>query len=301
MYQTWNVERVVEYMSKEKAAGKIAEAAKEIIKPIYDDARPLVKPTMGLLSLPVRAVKASLINLEKWVVVREQNLEDFISKQVPEKLQGIPDDNIKTPNPNVAIPILQAASYCDSDELRNMYAEILAKSMYDKMKGDVHPSFVKVIEQLCPDEAKILNYLNDSKKSGGNNRSAMFIAEMIVDKKPYQLEFSDLGINAGCEEVLNTPMYISNLTRLGLIETYDVSKKIEYNLEHPELKKNIEVKFTLLIAQLISDDAICWDEAGKVMGGGEGNLKYKCYYSELFKTTEYFSSLAYVAISPIKK
>lgn len=60
--------------------------------------------------------------------------------------------------PYVAIPAIQQISYSyDSDELRDMYANLLANFM-DKERSDlVHPSFVEVIKQLNPDEASSLN------------------------------------------------------------------------------------------------------------------------------------------------
>ena len=56
------------------------------------------------------------------------------------------------------MPALQAISYSmDSEELRNMYANLLAKAMNVDEKDKVHPAFVELIKQMAPREALILD------------------------------------------------------------------------------------------------------------------------------------------------
>ena len=43
----------------------------------------------------------------------------------------------------------------NSEELRNLYANLLAKSMYIETKELVHPSFVEIIKQISPLDALI--------------------------------------------------------------------------------------------------------------------------------------------------
>lgn len=64
---------------------------------------------------------------------------------------------IESPDPHIAVPALQYISYCmDNDELRDMYANLLANSMNKVVKNGVHPGFVEIIKQLSPDEARLL-------------------------------------------------------------------------------------------------------------------------------------------------
>lgn len=232
----------------EKNVEQIAEVAKEIIKPVYEDVRPVIKPTAGLLSLPVRAVKASLLNFEKWVISREQNLDDFINRRVPEQLQSIPEDDIRTPNAYIAVPILQAVSYCDSDELNDMYAKLLAKSMYDKTKGQAHPSYVHIIEQICPDEAKILHFLSNSTDCTilcdihqthivtGENRSTISISEIFLEN------ISFLGFDSGCYLPAEIFVYIDNLCRLNITKKKSIKDGMPVTLkEFPSNKADVQL------------------------------------------------------------
>lgn len=49
----------------------------------------------------------------------------------------------------------------DSEELRNMYANLLAKAMNVDEKDKVHPAFVELIKQMAPREALILDGISN--------------------------------------------------------------------------------------------------------------------------------------------
>ena len=78
-----------------------------------------------------------------------------------QKLKDVPEEKIVSPEPYVAVPALQAISYCmDSEELREMFANLLATAMNADTKDDAHPAFVEIIKQLSPLDAKILKHFN---------------------------------------------------------------------------------------------------------------------------------------------
>lgn len=286
----------------EKVTEAIADVSKEIVKPVYEDLGPAIKPTVGLISLPIRAVKAMLLPFEKWIISREQNLDDFINQKVPEKLKGVDENKISQPSAYLAVPILQAASSCNSKELSDLYAELLAKSMYDDTKESVHPSFVKIIEQICPDEAKILKYFFHNRPTEtSNTESVMFLAEIILNEQPHLVRFSDLTVNSGCEKIGDTLMYIKNLTRLGLIEVYKAPRNHIYSIKNAELKKVVETTLTLVVASKISNATLSFEEAAKVLNEEKNMFNYQCYYDGSLITTSYYDRFANAAISPIQK
>ena len=144
----------------EALAGLGKTAIEEIGKPVYEDGlKPVVKPTGELAGLVPRAIKAALLPVEKWVLGREYNLEET-RKLLEQKLADVPPEEIVSPEPYVAVPAIQYISYCmDSEVLRDMYANLLAKSMQEATKDGVHPSYLEIIKQLCPDEARLLKDL----------------------------------------------------------------------------------------------------------------------------------------------
>lgn len=194
----------------------ITECAKEVAKEVYQDAgKPIVQPIGELFSLVPRAIKAALFPVEKWIVGIEYNLAET-KKLLQQKLENIPPEQIEVPEAHIAVPTLQCVSYCiDSEELRNMYANLLASSMNKAVKNGVHPSFVEIIKQLCPDEARMLKYFYKNisipiitlKRT---NKEGLFVK--VIDC------FSDIGYEAKCEFPLKNENYFNNLIRLGLIE-----------------------------------------------------------------------------------
>lgn len=202
--------------------GQALEIAKEAVKEVAKDAyadigRPIAKPTGQLAGLVPRAIKAALAPVEKWVLQQEYNVAET-QKLLEIKLQNITPASITPPEPHIAVPALQYISYCmDNEELRDMYANLLANSMNSVVKNGVHPGFVEIIKQLSPDEAKFLKYMktntsiptislryayNDYKKGGVNAIQ----------------EFTNVPALANCEQINNGEQYIDNLVRLGLVE-----------------------------------------------------------------------------------
>lgn len=218
----------------------IKEVSKEIIKEVYYDAgKPALNPTGQIVGLIPRAIKAALLPLEKWVVDREYNLKET-QKLLEEKLKNVRLEDIETPEAYIAVPALQSISYCmDSEELRNMYANLLANSMNKVVKNKVHPGFVEIIKQLSPDEAKIIRgiyfkqlipiitvrYEND--KSEG----------VDVFKN-----FSSIAEETNCEEIMETSKYFDNLVRLGLLEKAGEYKALVDKKLYETLKNNSNIK-----------------------------------------------------------
>lgn len=72
-------------------------------------------------------------------------------KLLEQKLKNVDEEKIVSPESYVAVPAIQAISYSmNSDELRNLYANLLAKAMVISTKDEVHPSFVEIIKQMSP-------------------------------------------------------------------------------------------------------------------------------------------------------
>ncbi|HEX2947153.1 MAG TPA: DUF4393 domain-containing protein [Clostridia bacterium] len=204
----------------EKEVQVALECVKEVAKDAYaDGGRPILKPTGELVGLVPRAIKAALLPVEKWVLAQEYNLAET-KKLLEIRLENVPAEQIVSPEPHIAVPALQYISYCmDNEELRNMYANLLANSMNASKRDGVHPSFVEIIKQMCPDEAKLLKAFCEtgmtipviSVRYENDTGSGIYVIK----------NFTDLGEQAGCEEPLETQKYFDNLARLGLVQLID--------------------------------------------------------------------------------
>ena len=95
-----------------------------------------------------------------------------------------------------------------------MYANLLANSMNKVVKNGVHPGFVEIIKQLCPDEAKILQHITFE-----HTIPTITLRYVHNDGGGIDIikNFSDIGERAGCEHPYEIAKYFDNLVRLGLI------------------------------------------------------------------------------------
>ena len=206
-------------MSKNDIKSTLSETAKEI----YDDvAKPTLKSVGNIIALPFRAIDAALSPIKRWIDTKNYNYEQT-RQLLGEKLKNVDETKIVEPEAYVAVPALQQLSYSyDSEELRKMYANLLASSMVDDTKYLVHPSFVDIIKQLLPIEAKTLNFIQ--------LHPVLPIVNIRFDFK--NGTFTDYA-NDYCIDLIglfsnekNQAASLKNLQRLGLINIrYDQTAK----------------------------------------------------------------------------
>ena len=159
-------------------------------------------------------INAVLAPLRQWIARREYNVEET-KKLLEIKLENINAESIVTPDPYVAVPAFQAISYSmDSEDLRNLYANLLATSMINETKWKVHPSFVEIIKQITPDEAKLLKTLSEK---GDIYPSIGIILKDNNSHISHVYHFTNLANNV-CENPNGIFSYLDNLERLKLIE-----------------------------------------------------------------------------------
>ena len=176
----------------------------------------------------------------------EEKLPELLEKgeapyeKLEEKLKNIPPEQIEAPEAYIAVPALQNISYCmDNDELRDMYANLLANSMTSIVKNGVHPGFVDIIKQLSPDEAKILRYFATKNviptitlRYENNDGSGSSVIK----------NFSNVGELTQCENQYTVNKYFDNLNRLGLVESSAVMSSLTDKTLYEPLKKHSYIK-----------------------------------------------------------
>ncbi len=199
-------------------------------------------------SLLVRTIHAVLTPLEKWVMHKEYNIQET-KKLLEYKLQNIPIENIITPPPYIAVPALQAISYCmDNDELREMYAELLKTAMNSETVDNVHPTYVEIIKQMSPFESLVfkkivtklvqpcVGFSYKSKKSGASYPIQDIVAFCDIDNYP----------------IVPTQIALENLERLRLIEI-NRNSKYANNDEYQRIKKCMESRIKQFVIDNCND------------------------------------------------
>lgn len=250
-------------MSEENKIRDVVDAVTGVAKavPVYQDVvQPAAQEVGKALQTVAKTVHVALAPVSALVWGYDQ-IKDFVSSKVAERLKNVPPENIVTPKPNVAGPALESLRYTGHEEsLSDLYANLLAASMDKATATGAHPAFVEIIRQLTPDEAKLVSlFLREMPYPLLNVRWEF--KEQTKEKmggKEVLVNFSLLGEIAGCEFNHLVPAYIDNLCRLGLAEipsmwaymspgVYDPLEKssvvmaLKAQIElNPELKANVE-------------------------------------------------------------
>lgn len=137
----------------------------------------------------------------------QQELADSISK--------IPKEKKSEPDIQVTAQALENSKYClDSSELRELFVNLISKSMDSDFENDIHPSFAEIIKQMSPLDARILKSLQPS-------RSFPLVDYIVEDKhvKDYEIKLSNVYISDFSEiSIEQASNSISSLNRLGIIE-----------------------------------------------------------------------------------
>jgi len=163
-------------------------------------------------------------------------------EKLEEKLQDIPEENIREVEPEIGIPIMEKIAYTSNDDLAELYTSLLANASQKDKIHLVHPGFINKINSMAPDEAKILELFrkknniayikfraqNDNKEGLDiSDKLTSFENEINIDPNTFQLHLENLvslSLINDCEG--------SFLTQEGI---YDSLENI-----YPQFKKSVE-------------------------------------------------------------
>ena len=218
---------------------------------IYEDAcSPVARSVAQTLGLIPRAIKAALSPVEKWILQREYSVKET-QVLLEKKLQNVDPEKIVTPEAYVAVPAVQAISYSmDNEEIRDMYASLLAKAMNSDFKDGVHPAFIEIIKQLSPADAQFFKYLSKTipvpickvrhqmrivsidtySMLGIDDSNDSNFADLECLGKDLASNFLNIHINGLSDEQIY--LSLSNLIRLGIVST-NYGSAMEESLYHP--------------------------------------------------------------------
>lgn len=195
----------------------LTEAGKQgVLKAIYGD---LLKPGVQQVGCAIEAV-LGLGNTVLWPIHLlnqrarinlQSNLESY-----REKMARVPLEQVVAPAPELAIPITEKFPYLENEELRELFTSLLAMASSSETNNKAHPSFANVINNLCPDEAQLLqNFIG--------TRAIPFVYLRYVNaRQDRYTQICDMhirvrdGIRLAFRE--NVPAYISNLEGLGILK-----------------------------------------------------------------------------------
>ena len=88
--------------------------------------------------------------------------EDLIRKTIEDISKEIKENQtVCNPDSRIFVDAFNHATLTSDDELRKMYAKLIATSMNEKEKETAHPGYIDIISQLSPLDAKLFKYLRE--------------------------------------------------------------------------------------------------------------------------------------------
>ena len=100
--------------------------------------------------------------------------------------------------------------------LRERGAELLRRSADVNFEEDAHPAYARILDQLAPDEGRILRLMMvEGPQPSVDVRAGLVPLKVTTDLVAPGLNM--IGAEAGCRHLDDVPAYLNNLFRLGLI------------------------------------------------------------------------------------
>ena len=121
---------------------ELIKAGVELVKTAYDDAlKPIAKEAGKALGTLGKAVNLVLSPL-RGLVWSWEKIEGYLGQTIERILEerGVPSDRVRTPDPDVAVPAIEALRY---SKLRENYAKLLATSMDADTANEAHPGICR--------------------------------------------------------------------------------------------------------------------------------------------------------------
>lgn len=190
---------------------------------------------------------------------RQAKKYEQYKETIDSKMQNIPQENLIEPPLHIVGPALEASRfYIEADELKEMFANLIASSMDSRRISQVHPSFTEIIKQLSPLDAANIELFKKDKDypicdyrvsyEGGKGHNTL--ATNIFLENP---DVQDLALQATS---------ISNLMRLGLIESPNNVYRIQPGAYEKFKETGVYKELVMDLSKYIEDGVI--DKDGQI-------------------------------------
>lgn len=132
----------------------LAQAAGQALEAPAKESGKQLALLIDLIFTPLQAAK---IHRDAW-------LEDY-KRRITLKFQQIPENQRQEPPLNIIGPALEASKYyIATEEMREMFANLIAHACDRKMEPVIHPSFVSILIQITAIEAAVLSSFRPKKE-----------------------------------------------------------------------------------------------------------------------------------------
>ena len=204
----------------------LTDCAKTILPQVYTDlAQPGVK-AVGQALGTVLELSSTILLPVKLLNEKAKLLFAKRMNEYKEKIESIPEEKRTEVAPDIGTPILDKLTCTQSDDIAELFTNLLANASNVDRVNFVHPSFASMVGWLSPDEARILNAMQKSNDIlycdyDGDIGGAYtpILNHITVIQKYVSLQYPQ-----------NELAYLSNLERMGVLKDNFPKEKTDVHL-----------------------------------------------------------------------
>lgn len=207
----------------------------------------IVSIALGLFPVVTDTIKENSVHYQKHLE-KIRNKAELLADESNAQIRDIPNEYLCTnPNTSIIFPaVTSSLPFIEIEEIRMIFAKLIS-SAYDQRKiSDIHPSFINLITQFSPVDARVLSYLKNNPDYAG------IICVKSNEEFPIINSYS-LIIEVGIKQLA---ISLINLNRLGIlvVDTYLKDSDTSYLVyEENELAKrtldNLDTSLTTYIEE----------------------------------------------------
>jgi hypothetical protein len=193
---------------------------------VYEDAaQPSVRVVGKALAQSVSLFTTPVGRISE---IFEKNIHRYL-----DKLEGLREEELVSPDTRILVPILERMRYTDDELVAEYYAQILATASTATHAKRVSVAFIEILNRLCADELKIIEYINSSDNKitlisddGGTYvlllKGVLPVINVHINQKGggYIVALKNLAHiskDLKLDSLENWNMYLDNMIALGLI------------------------------------------------------------------------------------
>jgi hypothetical protein len=185
---------------KGRALGEAADGFGKEVAVLGPRAGALTTRVGNLLLSMGESVTTGLEHIGPW-------LKDALSK----RLKDVPDEKLSKPDPRIGVPTVEALRYSmDEEQIREMFANLLAADMNSDTKTSTHPAFVEIIKQMTKLDATLMQIFRD--------KSQVYYRLRFTNGTRWNEAGKSFSFSVDGVHIEDTHASVSNLQRLELIE-----------------------------------------------------------------------------------
>lgn len=155
----------------EKLPDCIEEPAKALLQPVGETTGSTISNIMNLVFWPFTTASRLASGQQEYLIEKQkvkhaQQLEAY-AKEIKEKLEKIPEEKRIEPDTRIVWDAFEKSrSALGVDEIRHLYATLIANAANSDLASQIHPSFSAIISQLSPIDVQNLEIIFRSNECG---------------------------------------------------------------------------------------------------------------------------------------